>query len=219
MKTSTLIAIFVALVVVFGGAYWWMQHGTPNSSQSGGQTNSTGSDTSSTGTQSGAPVAQVGQHCGGNMTNAPVCAQGSHCAPDPNSHLPFGDVGGTCVADSASAYAPGNLLLGADTSATLGKYLIGSNGMTLYHYTPDKPGVSNCTGQCAAAWPPYTVTSTDVLKNIQAGITGKVGSITRADGTIQVTYNGSPLYFYGGDNSPGDTSGQGIGNVWYVVKP
>jgi predicted lipoprotein with Yx(FWY)xxD motif len=120
---------------------------------------------------------------------------------------------------TGNAYAPGNLLLGTDATSTLGTYLVASNGMTLYTYANDTSGVSNCSGQCATNWPPYTVASTDVLANVQAGITGQVGTITRDDGTLQVTYNGMPLYFWANDKAPGDTNGQGVGNVWFVVQP
>lgn len=124
----------------------------------------------------------------------------------------------TLVAPS-NQYVIGNLLLSTDRSLSLGTYLIGFNGMTLYTYAPDTAGVSNCTGQCAAVWPPYIVPDASVLWNVHAGISGAVGSITRADGTIQVTYGGRPVYFYGGDKSSGDTNGQGLGGVWYVIKP
>ena len=168
MKTSTAIAVVLALVIVVGGAYWWTQ------SQGGGgyQAPQTPSTTTTTNT---------------NPTGAD--------------------------------YTPGNLLLGTDANATLGTYLIASNGMTLYKYTKDTSGVSNCAGQCAAVWPPYTVASTDSLANIQAGVSGKVGSIVRADGSMQVTYNGAPLYFYNKDSVSGDTNGQNVGGVWFVVTP
>lgn len=122
-------------------------------------------------------------------------------------------------ATSSSAYASGNLLLGTDASDALGTYLIASNGMTLYRYTKDTPGVSNCSGECAVKWPPYTITATSALSNVQAGIGGKVGYITRADGSMQVTYNDEPLYFWVNDKQSGDTTGQNVGGVWFVVKP
>ena len=117
-------------------------------------------------------------------------------------------------------YSPGNLLLGTDSSAALGTYLIGSNGMTLYTYASDTPGVSNCTGQCATNWLPYTVADTSALPNLEAGVTGTAGTLTRADGTMQVTYNGMPLYFYIGDKNSGDTLGNLADHAgWEVVKP
>jgi predicted lipoprotein with Yx(FWY)xxD motif len=117
------------------------------------------------------------------------------------------------------AYVPGNLLLGTDATSTLGTYLIASNGMTLYKYTKDTPGVSSCSGECAVNWPPYTIESRDALANVQAGIPGEVDAITRADGSLQVTYDGMPLYFWVNDHVSGDTTGQNVGGVWFVVKP
>jgi predicted lipoprotein with Yx(FWY)xxD motif len=119
----------------------------------------------------------------------------------------------------ASEYAAGNLLLGTNASKTLGTYIIGSNSMTLYVYAKDSVGVSDCTGTCADVWPPYIVPNAAVLANVQAGISGKVATLTRANGSLEVTYNGAPLYFYKSDTKSGDTTGQGVGGTWSVAKP
>ncbi|MDR3571154.1 MAG: hypothetical protein P4L81_03070 [Candidatus Pacebacteria bacterium] len=112
-----------------------------------------------------------------------------------------------------------NLTLGTDATSTLGTYLIGYNGMTLYAYSKDSTGTSTCYDKCSETWPPYIVPNGMQL-NIQSGVTGaKAGTITRADGTVQVTYNGKPLYFYNGDVSSGDVTGESVGNLWRVVKP
>lgn len=141
--------------------------------------------------------------------NNPGAASNSEATTTPNgSAATEGD--GTGVSE--------NLALGTDSSAELGTYLIAYNGMTLYLYTRDSENVSNCTGACATAWPPYTVPAGSAL-NLQAGVTGEIGTITRADGTMQVTYKGQPLYFYEKDTAPGQTTGQGVGGVWYVLKP
>jgi predicted lipoprotein with Yx(FWY)xxD motif len=125
----------------------------------------------------------------------------------------------TSTTTTTQAAIPGdNLTLGQDANATVGKYLIGYNGMTLYTYAPDTAGISNCTGSCATTWPPYAVTSTDNLV-AESPISGTIGTLTRAGGSIQVTYNGHPLYFYSGDTQSEDTNGQGIGGVWYVAQP
>ena len=119
-----------------------------------------------------------------------------------------------------SQAATGNLTLGIDSTSTLGSYLIATNGMTLYTYAPDGQNTSNCTGSCASAWPPYIVSSSSDLQNLEAGVVGTVNSITRSDsGAMQVTYNGHPLYFFKNDVNPGDANGQGVGGVWFVVKP
>ena len=109
--------------------------------------------------------------------------------------------------------------LALGTSGTLGNYLAaGTSGMTLYTYASDQLGVSNCTDTCATTWLPYLVSSADGL-SVADGITGTVGTLTRADGTLQVTYNGMPVYFYSQDVKPGDTTGDGVGGLWNVAKP
>jgi predicted lipoprotein with Yx(FWY)xxD motif len=127
--------------------------------------------------------------------------------------------GGAVVAVQGDGTGVGqNLILGLSTDPVLGKYLSAYNGMTVYTYANDGGNVSNCTGACADTWPPYTVPSTDAI-NVPAVITGTVGAITRADGTIQVTYNSAPLYFYAQDAAYTDTKGEGVGEVWHVAKP
>ena len=108
-------------------------------------------------------------------------------------------------------------LLVTVANAKLGNILTATNGMTVYTYSKDTKGVSNCTGACEANWPPYTMQAGANISAI-VGLTGTVGNITRADGTMQITFNGMPLYFYVKDTKAGDTMGQGVGGVWYVVK-
>ncbi len=120
---------------------------------------------------------------------------------------------------TSTVQIPGdNLTLGQTASAGVGTYLVAYNGMTLYTYALDATNVSNCTGGCAVAWPPYLVTST---KNLVAEypLKGMIGTITRGDGSTQITYNGRPLYFFKGDTAPNQVNGQGIGGVWYAAKP
>lgn len=111
-----------------------------------------------------------------------------------------------------------NLTLKSATDAKLGSILTASNGMTLYAYAKDTANKSNCTGACAANWPPYTVASAAEL-NALADISGTLGTTARADGSLQVTYKGAPLYFYAKDARAGDTSGNGVAGVWSVVHP
>lgn len=100
----------------------------------------------------------------------------------------------------------------------LGTILIGSNGMTLYLFTNDTESESACIDGCAANWPPLTVTADEPI-NLADGLEGEVGTIERADGSLQVTFNGMPLYYFVRDVLPGDTNGQGRGEVWFVVNP
>ncbi len=102
-------------------------------------------------------------------------------------------------------------------SLTLGEYLTAWNGMTLYVSNDDETDLSKCVGACAVNWPPYIVPATDVLK-IKDGISGQTAVITRDDGSLQVTYNSMPLYFWRNDQNPGDTTGHGIGD-FSVAKP
>lgn len=93
----------------------------------------------------------------------------------------------------------------------LGTILVGPNGMTLYLYTRDEPGVSNCYDQCAVNWPPFFVEDESMA--------GEGWSIVeRTDGTKMWAYNDMPLYYWINDAAPGDTTGQGVGEVWYVVE-
>jgi len=101
----------------------------------------------------------------------------------------------------------------ADSS--LGKILIAAtNKMTLYTYAKDTADLSNCYDACATNWPPFTITGDPIAG---AGITGKLGVAARKDGSKQLTINSKPLYFYNKDTKPGDTIGQNVGTVWFVV--
>lgn len=100
-----------------------------------------------------------------------------------------------------------------------GKALVAANGKALYLFEADKNGMSTCSGACAQAWPPDTVTGTP---KAGTGVNqGLLGTIHRPDGTAQLTYNGHPLYFFAGDSGPGSVQGQGskaFGAGWYVVN-
>ena len=94
--------------------------------------------------------------------------------------------------------------------------LTGFSGLTLYIFDNDEPGVSNCTGACADAWPPYS--ASDLGKAIfDTPLAGTLSIIVREDGDAQFTYNGQPLYHYADDVEPGDRNGDGIAGVWHIV--
>lgn len=99
-----------------------------------------------------------------------------------------------------------------------GPYLTGKDGMALYVFGNDSANTSACTGGCAATWPPFTIDAGDELK-AGAGVKGKLTTFARADGSMQVAYDRSPLYYYAADEAAGDTKGQGIGDVWFIAKP
>jgi predicted lipoprotein with Yx(FWY)xxD motif len=118
----------------------------------------------------------------------------------------------TSVATAAPTAAPTDAsapTVEAAAVATRGTVLIaGSNQMTLYTFTHDvaNSGTSACTGQCIVTWPALTVPAGGT-PTAGPGVTGTLGTITRDDGTVQVTYNGLPLYFFKGDSAPGDSNG------------
>lgn len=101
-------------------------------------------------------------------------------------------------------------------AGALGRVLTGPNGLTLYTFAKDGPGVSNCTGPCESNWPPLLVSH---LPSAGIAVRGKLGTLVRADGRVQVTYGGQPLYFWKGDLRVGDATGQGVMNAWTVARP
>lgn len=97
-------------------------------------------------------------------------------------------------------------------------FLVDDEGRALYLFTNDtqNSGVSACIDECLAEWPPLIVTTTPVAgEGVDATM---LGTITRDDGTMQATYNGWPLYYFADDLAPGDISGQGMNDVWYLVS-
>jgi len=96
----------------------------------------------------------------------------------------------------------------------------GPKKLTVYLFEGDKASSSSCTGECAGVWPP--VTSAGAPTAGAGVVAADLGTITRSDGTKQVTYHGHPLYFYSKDGDSGDAYGQGImgfGASWYVIAP
>jgi len=102
------------------------------------------------------------------------------------------------------------------TSAALGNYLVDGAGQTLYWYTKDSAGVSACTGNCLKNWPAFTASSFVVPSALNPA---DFGTIKRDDGTLQATFKGFPLYYWVKDLKRGDTTGQDVGKVWYVIDP
>lgn len=103
------------------------------------------------------------------------------------------------------------------TSAEVGEHLVDAEGRTLYVFTNDIPGMSHCFDDCAANWPPYVVDSDELTAG--DGVSAELGTIDRGDGTLQVTLDGWPLYYFAADQAAGDTSGEGVGGVWFVARP
>jgi predicted lipoprotein with Yx(FWY)xxD motif len=101
----------------------------------------------------------------------------------------------------------------------LGTVLTDGRGFTMYAFEADPGTTSACSGACAAVWPPVTAASAS--PQVGAGVTPSlVGQTTQADGTIQLTYAGHPVYLFTHDTAPGSSGGQGLqgfGGRWDVL--
>lgn len=99
-----------------------------------------------------------------------------------------------------------------------GEILVGPEGQTLYVFDQDTrgEGASTCYDDCASNWPPLTV---DGEPTTGESVTADLTTFEREDGSAQVAADGWPLYYFAADESPGDTNGQGVGEVWWVLRP
>ena len=121
---------------------------------------------------------------------------------------------------SSDSSAPAKSTTVETRSGALGTYLTDGSGRTLYLFVADHVGQSACSGACASAWPPLT--SNGAPSASGAAKAGMLATISRSDGSKQVSYGGHPLYYFAGDTGAGQTSGQGVngfGAKWWVVSP
>src|SRR5512138_3899010 len=126
--------------------------------------------------------------------------------------------GGGSAATQAPPAAGGAAQVALGSNAQLGSILVDSAGKTLYVFTRDTANTPSCYGGCASAWPPLLASSGSPTGG--AGLdASKFGTAARTDGTMQVTYNGRPLYYFARDGQPGDVNGQGLNGSWFVVSP
>lgn len=98
----------------------------------------------------------------------------------------------------------------------LGTYLTDAKGMTLYWFAKDTAGTSNCNDACLEKWPLYHRDRVAPPAGVAAS---DFGTITRGDGQKQTTFRGWPLYYFVMDQAAGDTKGQGVKDVWFVIDP
>lgn len=124
------------------------------------------------------------------------------------------------VTAAPATTAPSSATVNAEVVGDAGTILVdGETGLTLYYFEKDTKdsGTSACTGGCLETWPALTVEAGETPTGGE-GVTGTLGTITRADdGTLQVTYNGLPLYFFKNDAEPGDLNG--VYEFWVTVAP
>ena len=150
---------------------------------------------------------------------AAACSSGSSTSTSsPASSSPAAAAPSSSPTATSQASSAATVSL-ATISGIPGKALVSSNGRTLYLFEADRNGTSACSGACAAAWPPDTATGTP---QAGSGVSQSLlGTITRADGTMQLTYNGHPLYYFTADTAGGTAHGQGVrafSAEWYVVS-
>jgi predicted lipoprotein with Yx(FWY)xxD motif len=159
-----------------------------------------------------AAVTTVGE--GGATTTAATATETAAEATETTvSDRLYGDSGAaTTVADAGAAAGAATVEV---VESSLGE-ILASDGTTLYAFLPDDAGPSTCSGDCAVAWPPL-----EAAGDLTLGEGLDAGDFATAprEGGEQVTFFGWPLYFYSGDSAPGDVTGQGLGNSWYVVAP
>ena len=124
----------------------------------------------------------------------------------------------SAAASAASSGAAGAVYEVDVATGTVGKFLTGEDGKTLYVFTADSANKNTCTGTCATNWPAFTL---DAGESVKAGdgVTGTLTTFSNSDGKMQVAINGLPLYYFAKDAKAGDTNGQGIGGKWFVANP
>ncbi len=148
--------------------------------------------------------------CSSSSPSTTAAASSSAAAPASSASSP--------AAGSSSAAAAGMTI--TTGSSSLGTMLTDGAGKTVYYWEHDTGTSSTCYGACAGTWPPVLTTGAPVAgSGIQASL---LGTTTRTDGKVQVTYNGHPLYYFAGDSKPGDINGEesnSFGAKWYILNP
>lgn len=147
--------------------------------------------------------------CGGSGASA----YGTSTSPSSNGRYPG-------VASSPTGTpAPSAMATVALRSTALGRILVDGSGRTLYLFEADRSNISTCYGDCASVWPPLLAQGAPAAgRGINQSL---LGTTTRKDGSLEVTYNGHPLYHFVSDKTAGDTTGQAIssfGADWYVLS-
>lgn len=149
---------------------------------------------------------------------AAACSGGSGTAASGPASSTAASAPATARASSPAASGTATVSLAA-VSGIPGKALVGSNGHTLYLFQADTKDTSACAGACASAWPPDTVSG---MPRAGSGVhQALLGTFKRPDGTMQLSYNGHPLYYFTADMAAGTAHGQAVkafGAEWYVVN-
>lgn len=145
-----------------------------------------------------------------------LAACGTSASPSSNTSSPAAS---SPASSSTTTSGAASGLMISTRSTGIGTVLTNAQGHTLYWFAKDTSTTSNCTGSCATYWPPVIGTPTAAAG---ANLTMAFGTITRAGGQMQATYDGHPLYTYAGDSAAGQTSGNGknlSGGLWWAMTP
>jgi predicted lipoprotein with Yx(FWY)xxD motif len=139
------------------------------------------------------------------------------CGSSSSSSTPSGSTTSNppAAAPTSTSSASSDMAAGIKTATAGGRVvLIDAQGFTIYWYAPDTATTSNCTGSCATAWPPLLG-----APSFASGVTltGKLGTIKRANGEVQATYDGHPLYLFKADSSAGAAKGNDSGGIWWIM--
>jgi predicted lipoprotein with Yx(FWY)xxD motif len=126
-----------------------------------------------------------------------------------------GETTGSESATTSSEGGGGSGTIGSAEVGGVGTVLVDSEGMTVYLFTPDKGTESTCYGGCESAWPPVVAEGKPSAG--EGATSSALGTTKRKDGTMQVTYEGHPVYTFSGDSSPGEANGQEDDGVWFVI--
>ncbi|MEU0894517.1 SCO0930 family lipoprotein [Streptomyces massasporeus] len=174
---------------------------------------------------SAAAVLALTTACGQDSPPAASQNVGATAAPGDYGSIGSGTAGAaggaaTAQPSAPSASSPSNPAgkLSVSTAEKVGKVVTDSLGLTLYRFDQDseEPPKSNCDGDCAKTWPPVPADDAEAGEGIDKAL---LGSVTRADGTKQLTVGGWPAYRFAKDVNAGDVKGQGVGGKWYALAP
>lgn len=132
--------------------------------------------------------------------------EGDNGGGAPNTATPTTDSGGGATAVAVREHPD------------FGEVLVDGEGLTLYMFDSDTQdsGESTCTDGCLSAWPPLVADGEPIAGD---GVNATLSTFERGDGDTQVAANGWPLYYYAQDSSPGDVTGQGANDVWWILTP
>ncbi len=150
---------------------------------------------------------------------AAACSSGSATPSSTTAGGSSSTAGGSAASTAGGSGSSGSAAVVLTGHTSNGTLLTNSAGLTLYHFTADGTGAPKCTGSCNSLWPALTVPAGTTHPAAGSGVSAaSLGTVALADGTLQVTFKGMPLYRYSADNKAGDTNGQGVLGMWFDLK-